>query len=642
MAGDFNKKVGNDELGVTGNHPEITFGGELVRELVASEEFILVNNSEVARGGPFTRWDPSDETKKSCIDLVLASANLMPFIRELVIDKERTFTPMRVIPKGNSLTARYTDHLSLKISLRDLPSSNRKTEIRTKWNLKKPGGWNRYKVATDDIADKIVEIVDSEKDIEEVINKVEKLQNKAKFVAFNKTKIKREKPKNVDALNDLEPSKAHEILTRQSEQIEKEILEIKSSNQGRAYKVFKMRARIGGTKKGAQEAHAIKDPISGELLVATEEIKRATLEYNCNVLKNNEAEEGFEELVKIKEDLHENRMRDKIGKGSFKVTGEDFNKVVKKFEEKRKQSYDFIVKAGQGFKNAVYRLCKRIIENEEIPACFELTILQQIYKGKGSKTDLSNSRFIHLKDWLPRTCDALVVGGMKTKILSSSTKFQIGGQEGHRSQEHLFSLKSVLALMESRGEGILFQLYDIRKFFDHESLRDVLDTLHDVGIDDNVYRAWYMLNKNTRIAVKTGTGLTDVADVGEVIGQGTVGGALASQVNIDRGIDRYFCGSKDEVSFGTVRLQPMVFQDDVARLAWDIKSAQAGNLKLSYVMREKQLKVHPDKTGYIAIGSKDFQARVLEEASEQGWAILDDFIAIPILGGQNCRELVKS
>ena len=25
----------------------------------------------------------------------------------------------------------------------------------------------------------------------------------------------------------------------------------------------------------------------------------------------------------------------------------------------------------------------------------------------------------------------------------------------------------------------------------------------------------------------------------------------------------------------------------------------------------------------------------------QGWAILDDFIAIPILGGQNCRELVS-
>ena len=99
IARDFNKKVGNDELGVRGNHPEVTFGGELVRELVASEEFILVNNSEVARGGPFTRIDPADETKKSCLDLVLASPNLMPFVRDLVVDKERIFTPMRVINK---------------------------------------------------------------------------------------------------------------------------------------------------------------------------------------------------------------------------------------------------------------------------------------------------------------------------------------------------------------------------------------------------------------------------------------------------------------------------------------------------------------------------------------------------------------
>ena len=25
----------------------------------------------------------------------------------------------------------------------------------------------------------------------------------------------------------------------------------------------------------------------------------------------------------------------------------------------------------------------------------------------------------------------------------------------------------------------------------------------------------------------------------------------------------------------------------------------------------------------------------------QGWAILEDFIAIPILGGQNCREIIE-
>ena len=124
------------------------------------------------------------------------------------------------------------------------------------------------------------------------------------------------------------------------------------------------------------------------------------------------------------------------------------------------------------------------------------------------------------------------------------------------------------------------------------------------------------MNKKTMIYVKTGTGMTEEADVGEVVGQGTVGGALTSQLNIDRGIDRYFCGSKDEISYGTVRLQPMVFQDDVARMSGDIAAAQAGNHKLSFIMKEKQLKVHPDKTGFIAVDTKEYQERIAREASE--------------------------
>ena len=266
--------------------------------------------------------------------------------------------------------------------------------------------------------------MDNVGDIEEVIDKVGKLQEKSKFMAFNKTKIRQRKPitKDYDAI------KAKDLLARQSEQIKRDILEIKSNAKGRAAQVFKMKTRLGGSNKAAQDAHAIKDPRTGELLVTTQEIKSATLEYNCHVLKNNVADEGFEELVKLKEDLHDKRMENKLGKGSFTVQNQDFNKVVKKFKEKGKQSYDFLVKAGEGFKYAVYRLCRRIIENEEFPACFEITTLQQIYKGKGSKSYLSNSRFIHLKDWLPRTCDALVVGGMKDKILENSSKFQIGGQ----------------------------------------------------------------------------------------------------------------------------------------------------------------------------------------------------------------------
>ena len=55
IVGDFNKKVGNDEFGVRGNHPDISFWGELVRELIASGDFDLVNNLSVIKGAPFRR-----------------------------------------------------------------------------------------------------------------------------------------------------------------------------------------------------------------------------------------------------------------------------------------------------------------------------------------------------------------------------------------------------------------------------------------------------------------------------------------------------------------------------------------------------------------------------------------------------------
>ena len=94
-----------------------------------------------------------------------------------------------------------------------------------------------------------------------------------------------------------------------------------------------------------------------------------------------------------------------------------------------------------------------MIEQETFPERFEETVLQQIYKGKGSRLELGNNRYIHLKDWLPRTCDALIVDKMKPDILESSSIFQIGGQAGHRTQEHLFTVRSVAALKLQRGVG---------------------------------------------------------------------------------------------------------------------------------------------------------------------------------------------
>ena len=47
----------------------------------------------------------------------------------------------------------------------------------------------------------------------------------------------------------------------------------------------------------------------------------------------------------------------------------------------------------------------------------------------------------------------------KNIILSNMTKYQIGTKTGHRAQEHLFTLKSIIALYLKYDAPVFIQLY---------------------------------------------------------------------------------------------------------------------------------------------------------------------------------------
>ena len=50
ILGDLNRKVGTGILGIEGNNPNISFGGQLVRDLLATSKYVLLNNLPVATG----------------------------------------------------------------------------------------------------------------------------------------------------------------------------------------------------------------------------------------------------------------------------------------------------------------------------------------------------------------------------------------------------------------------------------------------------------------------------------------------------------------------------------------------------------------------------------------------------------------
>ena len=82
LIGDLNRAIGSGSLGVEGNHQGVSYGGGLVRELLDGDrkEYFLVNGLKETEGGPWTWVSRADSRVKSCIDLVIVSANLRPYV----------------------------------------------------------------------------------------------------------------------------------------------------------------------------------------------------------------------------------------------------------------------------------------------------------------------------------------------------------------------------------------------------------------------------------------------------------------------------------------------------------------------------------------------------------------------------------
>ena len=66
-----------------------------------------------------------------------------------------------------------------------------------------------------------------------------------------------------------------------------------------------------------------------------------------------------------------------------------------------------------------------------------------------------------------------------------------------------------------------------------------------------------------------------------------MGGALISQAVLDSGVSEEFTpGGEEEVEYGEVPLQPMLFQDDVIHGANTVEKARLANTRIDLVIHK--------------------------------------------------------
>ena len=126
--------------------------------------------------------------------------------------------------------------------------------------------------------------------------------------------------------------------------------------------------------------------------------------------------------------------------------------------------------------------------------------------------------------------------------------------------------------------------------------------LYRSQLKGKVYRLIYNMNKRVKIKVKTPVGETQSEEVEDLVTQGSVDSGPMSGVNIDNGVNVAFADSDSEVYYIELKLGPVIFMDDIGRLAETVKSAQEANDRLEALLESKCLDFNIGKSNYLIMG----------------------------------------
>ena len=353
----------------------------------------------------------------------------------------------------------------------------------TNWNHNKASGWNKYRDLTMEYItlDRIAS--NSSDNANDIFKKINKELTSINYQAFGKVKVKRRKDnETLEALlkekqnlhkkvDDDVVSDAQEIDARisaelqniQRKDVEEKLNQMAKTKENKcvAAVVYELKVSILGKKKLSDEPSAVFDPKTKKLVFKPEEIREVAGDYCEALLTNREPREGFEQDIELKNLVHIVRMKERDPDDEHEEFSVDlFNKVYRELQRKPGKKYDFIVKGGPSLKAVVMKLCETVWVSENKPDAWRDSLLIQLNKNKPDKMNLDNKRHIHTKDPFQKFFSHMVTSLVKPIITENISPFQIGAMSGHRAEEHLFTLKSILALAEeNHGEEILDNMF---------------------------------------------------------------------------------------------------------------------------------------------------------------------------------------
>ena len=145
-----------------------------------------------------------------------------------------------------------------------------------------------------------------------------------------------------------------------------------------------------------------------------------------------------------------------------------------------------------------------ILHTGIIPKAWSVSLIQPIYKGKGSVNDPDNFRGISLISCVAKIFTA-VINNRLTVYLNDSKilgEEQAGFRENYSTSDHIFVLNTLINIYQCKNKQIYCAFVDYRKAFDFINRSNLWGKLLEYGINGKIITVIYNLYENSKSCVK--------------------------------------------------------------------------------------------------------------------------------------------
>ena len=228
----------------------------------------------------------------------------------------------------------------------------------------------KFRILTDSLFTWLLDVIENEKDINVVIEKMEKSLLKIKFRSYNLKSFSR---KQFSELH------VKDVWKRRVEELQRIQDELKDERD--PDKIYKSRNLVESS--GHHEVlTSIKNEDTGEVLQDINSIYEYVLSYNVDNMAKKEVGDDLKEIQKLKWDIVSD-MFSMRGDYPDTIPWEVYSRVVRKILKQHKSVFRDYIVSGPHFKLCVFVLINRMYIEEVVPECMKTTKLTRYSKSMG-------------------------------------------------------------------------------------------------------------------------------------------------------------------------------------------------------------------------------------------------------------------